>query len=37
VEEFQKGHVDAEKIINVAYMFNTPEGKEFVISAVAIT
>jgi len=27
VEEFQKGHVDSEKIINIAYMFNTPEGK----------
>jgi E3 ubiquitin-protein ligase RNF13 len=26
VEEFQKGHVDAEKVINIAYMFNTPEG-----------
>jgi len=30
VEEFQKGHVDAEKIINIPYMFNTPEGKTFV-------
>ena len=29
VEEFQKGHVDAEKIINIPYMFNTPECKEF--------
>ncbi|KAK2408857.1 hypothetical protein P8452_70537 [Trifolium repens] len=27
VEEFQKGHVDAEKVINIAYMFNTPEGR----------
>ncbi|CAI8583456.1 unnamed protein product [Vicia faba] len=27
VEEFQKGHVDSEKIINIAYMFNTPEGR----------
>ncbi|QCD82081.1 thiosulfate sulfurtransferase 18 [Vigna unguiculata] len=27
VEEFQKGHVDAEKIINIPYMFNTPEGR----------
>ncbi|KAJ1398694.1 Rhodanese-like domain [Sesbania bispinosa] len=27
VEEFQKGHVDAEKIINIAYMFNTPQGR----------
>ncbi|XP_039011818.1 thiosulfate sulfurtransferase 18-like [Hibiscus syriacus] len=26
VEEFQKGHVEAEKIINIPYMFNTPEG-----------
>ncbi|XP_061363744.1 thiosulfate sulfurtransferase 18-like [Gastrolobium bilobum] len=27
VEEFRKGHVDAEKIINIPYMFNTPEGR----------
>ncbi|RDY14229.1 Thiosulfate sulfurtransferase 18, partial [Mucuna pruriens] len=27
VEEFQKGHVNAEKIINIPYMFNTPEGR----------
>ncbi|XP_058736297.1 rhodanese-like domain-containing protein 17 [Vicia villosa] len=27
VEEFQKGHVDSDKIINIAYMFNTPEGR----------
>ncbi|KAK7262967.1 hypothetical protein RJT34_30550 [Clitoria ternatea] len=27
VEEFNKGHVDAEKIINIPYMFNTPEGR----------
>ncbi|XP_057746339.1 thiosulfate sulfurtransferase 18-like [Arachis stenosperma] len=27
VEEFQKGHVDAEKIINIPYMFNTPQGR----------
>ncbi|OIW09638.1 hypothetical protein TanjilG_28237 [Lupinus angustifolius] len=27
VEEFEKGHVDAEKIINIPYMFNTPEGR----------
>ncbi|CAL0313113.1 unnamed protein product [Lupinus luteus] len=26
-EEFEKGHVDAEKIINIPYMFNTPEGR----------
>ncbi|XP_012573750.1 thiosulfate sulfurtransferase 18-like [Cicer arietinum] len=27
VEEFQKGHVDAEKNINIPYMFNTPDGR----------
>ncbi|MED6217413.1 hypothetical protein PIB30_017474 [Stylosanthes scabra] len=27
VEEFEKGHVDAEKIINIPYMFNTPQGR----------
>ncbi|CAJ2635796.1 unnamed protein product [Trifolium pratense] len=27
VEEFKKGHVDAEKVINIAYMFNTEEGR----------
>ncbi|KAL1332094.1 hypothetical protein HN51_060970 [Arachis hypogaea] len=27
VEEFQKGHVDADKIINIPYMFNTPQGR----------
>ncbi|CAJ1942335.1 unnamed protein product [Sphenostylis stenocarpa] len=27
VEEFQKGHVDAAKVINIPYMFNTPEGR----------
>ncbi|KAE9614591.1 hypothetical protein Lal_00012133 [Lupinus albus] len=27
IEEFEKGHVDAEKIINIPYMFNTPEGR----------
>lgn len=26
VEEFQRGYVDAEKIYNIPYMFNTPEG-----------
>ncbi|KAK8687729.1 hypothetical protein V6N13_086529 [Hibiscus sabdariffa] len=26
VEEFRKGHVEAEKIINIPYMFSTPEG-----------
>ncbi|OMO83538.1 hypothetical protein COLO4_22445 [Corchorus olitorius] len=26
VEEYKKGHVDAEKIFNIPYMFNTPEG-----------
>jgi len=31
VEEFEKGHVDAEKIINIPYMFNTPEGERFVM------
>lgn len=29
VEEFRKGHVDSDKIINIAYMFNTPEGNLF--------
>eukprot|EP00257_Ricinus_communis_P021636 XP_015581169.1 thiosulfate sulfurtransferase 18 isoform X2 [Ricinus communis] len=27
VEEFKKGHVHAEKILNIPYMFNTPEGR----------
>ncbi|KAK6258194.1 hypothetical protein SCA6_012668 [Theobroma cacao] len=27
VEEYKKGHVDAEKILNIPYMFNTPEGR----------
>ncbi|XP_057422015.1 thiosulfate sulfurtransferase 18-like [Lotus japonicus] len=27
VEEFEKGHVDTVKIINIPYMFNTPEGR----------
>ncbi|KAJ4843309.1 hypothetical protein Tsubulata_030217 [Turnera subulata] len=27
VEEFKKGHVHAEKIFNIPYMFNTPEGR----------
>ncbi|KAK7360213.1 hypothetical protein VNO77_02195 [Canavalia gladiata] len=27
VEEFQRGHVDAERVINIPYMFNTPEGR----------
>jgi hypothetical protein len=26
VEEFKRGSVDAEKIYNIPYMFNTPEG-----------
>ncbi|KAE9612943.1 putative Rhodanese-like domain-containing protein [Lupinus albus] len=26
VEEFQKGHVDATKIINIPYMLSTPKG-----------
>lgn len=26
VEEYKKGHVDAEKILNIPYLFNTPEG-----------
>ncbi|XP_039042367.1 thiosulfate sulfurtransferase 18-like [Hibiscus syriacus] len=26
VEEYKKGHVEAEKILNIPYMFNTPEG-----------
>ncbi|KAI5349864.1 hypothetical protein L3X38_002755 [Prunus dulcis] len=27
VEEYKKGHVDAEKILNSPYLFNTPEGR----------
>jgi E3 ubiquitin-protein ligase RNF13 len=27
VEEYNKGHVDGEKIFNIPYLFNTPEGK----------
>ncbi|KAE8697305.1 Rhodanese-like domain-containing protein 17 [Hibiscus syriacus] len=27
VEEYKKGHVEAEKILNIPYMFNTPEGR----------
>ncbi|KAL5752476.1 hypothetical protein ACOSQ2_022983 [Xanthoceras sorbifolium] len=27
VEEYKKGHVDAAKIINIPYMFNTPDGR----------
>ncbi|XP_021815230.1 thiosulfate sulfurtransferase 18 isoform X1 [Prunus avium] len=27
VEEYKKGHVDAEKILNIPYLFNTPEGR----------
>ncbi|KAL6227021.1 hypothetical protein ACLB2K_000980 [Fragaria x ananassa] len=27
VEEFKRGYVDAEKIYNIPYMFNTPEGR----------
>ncbi|CAN6680479.1 unnamed protein product [Malus baccata var. baccata] len=26
-EEYKKGHVDAKKILNIPYMFNTPEGR----------
>ncbi|KAM0970236.1 hypothetical protein FF1_018349 [Malus domestica] len=26
-EEYKKGHVDANKILNIPYMFNTPEGR----------
>lgn len=26
MEEFKRGYVDAEKIYNIPYMFNTPEG-----------
>ncbi|KAI4314743.1 hypothetical protein L6164_027620 [Bauhinia variegata] len=26
VEEFEQGHVDTEKIINIPYLFHTPEG-----------
>ncbi|XP_055961504.1 uncharacterized protein LOC126678548 [Mercurialis annua] len=26
-EEFMKGHVHSEKILNIPYMFNTPEGR----------
>ncbi|KAJ0241931.1 Rhodanese-like domain-containing protein 17 [Hirschfeldia incana] len=28
VEEFEKGHVDSEKILNVPYWFYTPQGQE---------
>ncbi|KAE8010631.1 hypothetical protein FH972_006986 [Carpinus fangiana] len=27
VEEFKKGHVGSDKILNIPYMFNTPEGR----------
>ncbi|KAJ8771051.1 hypothetical protein K2173_023376 [Erythroxylum novogranatense] len=27
VEEYKKGHVDTQKIFNIPYMFNTPEGR----------
>ncbi|XVF62197.1 hypothetical protein PTKIN_Ptkin08bG0197900 [Pterospermum kingtungense] len=27
VEEYKQGHVDTEKIINIPYMFDTPEGR----------
>ncbi|XP_030974819.1 thiosulfate sulfurtransferase 18 isoform X1 [Quercus lobata] len=27
VEEFKKGHVGADKILNIPYLFNTPEGR----------
>ncbi|KAI9109775.1 hypothetical protein K1719_019405 [Acacia pycnantha] len=27
VEEFEKGHPDADKVINIPYMFNTPQGR----------
>ncbi|KAM4128893.1 hypothetical protein ACJW30_02G202800 [Castanea mollissima] len=27
VEEYKKGHVGADKILNIPYMFNTPEGR----------
>ncbi|KAK8710843.1 hypothetical protein V6N13_146152 [Hibiscus sabdariffa] len=27
VEEYKKGHVEAEKILVIPYMFNTPEGR----------
>lgn len=30
VEEYKKGHVSAGKIINIPYMFNTPEGLSLV-------
>ncbi|KAH7566264.1 hypothetical protein JRO89_XS08G0127800 [Xanthoceras sorbifolium] len=30
VEEYKKGHVDAAKIINIPYMFNTPDGLIFI-------
>ncbi|KAA8531984.1 hypothetical protein F0562_006874 [Nyssa sinensis] len=26
-EEFKEGHVDVENILNIPYMFNTPEGR----------
>ncbi|XP_068331354.1 thiosulfate sulfurtransferase 18-like [Pyrus communis] len=26
-EEYKKGHVDVKKILNIPYMFNTPEGR----------
>ncbi|KAL1191935.1 Rhodanese-like domain-containing protein 17 [Cardamine amara subsp. amara] len=28
VEEFEKGHVDSEKVFNVPYWFYTPQGQE---------
>ncbi|XP_062102708.1 thiosulfate sulfurtransferase 18-like isoform X2 [Humulus lupulus] len=27
VEEFKKGHVESPKILNIPYLFNTPEGR----------
>ncbi|XP_030485706.1 thiosulfate sulfurtransferase 18-like isoform X2 [Cannabis sativa] len=27
VEEFKKGHVESPKILNIPYMFNTPQGR----------
>ncbi|KAJ4714180.1 Rhodanese-like domain-containing protein [Melia azedarach] len=27
VEEYKKGHVDVAKILNIPYMFNTPQGR----------
>ncbi|KAA8531987.1 hypothetical protein F0562_006871 [Nyssa sinensis] len=26
-DEFKKGHVDVENVLNIPYMFNTPEGR----------